>query len=168
MSRTLTSEIRIQASPQTVWAVLTDFPAYAEWNPIEIQIEGEPIAGTVLHHTSKLPGRKPRRFSSTIVAAEPGRVLAWEGRILAPRLFDVHHRFELSSTSGDATTLFQSERFSGMLIPFCAQTLRQTQVAFETANQAIKSRSESIAKTHASGADASSSPAVNRPNGRTE
>jgi len=151
MSRTLTSEIKIQASPQTVWAVLTDFPAYPEWNPIEIQMEGEPIAGTVLHHTSKLPGRKPRRFSPTIVAAEPGRVLAWEGRILAPGLFDVHHRFELSATSEDATTLRQSERFSGVLIPFFAKTLRQTQVAFETANQAIKSRSESIAKTHASG-----------------
>jgi hypothetical protein len=151
MSRTLTSEITIQASPQTVWAVLTDFPAYPEWNPIEIQMEGEPITGTVLHHTSKLPGSKPRRFSPTIVAAEPGRVLAWEGRILAPGLFDVHHRFELSPTGENATTLRQSERFSGLLIPFSGKTLRQTQAAFETANQAIKSRSESIAKASPSG-----------------
>ena len=150
MARTLTSEITIQASPQTVWAVLTDFPAYPEWKPIEIHMEGQPIAGTVIHHTSQLPGGKPRNFSPTIVAAEPGRVLAWEGRILAPGLFDVHHRFELSPTSGDATTLRQSERFSGVLIPFFPKILRQTQVAFETANQAIKSRSESIAKTHAS------------------
>lgn len=63
----------------------------------------------------------------------------------------MHHRFELSPASGEATTLCQSERFSGILIPFSAKTLRQTQLAFETANQAIKSRSESIAKTHPSG-----------------
>jgi hypothetical protein len=148
MSRVLMSEIQIQASPQTVWAVLTDFRAYPEWNPVEIKMEGEPVVGTVLHHTSKLPGRKPMRFSPKIVAAEPGRVLAWEGRILVPGLFDVHHRFELSPAGGGATILRQSERFSGVLIPFFANTLRQTQVAFETANQAIKSRSESIAEMH--------------------
>jgi hypothetical protein len=150
MARTLMSEIKIQASPLTVWAVLTDFPAYPDWNPIEIQMEGEPIAGTVLHHTSKLPERKPMKFSPTIVAADPGRVLAWEGRVLAPRLFDVHHRFELSPASGDGTKLRQSERFSGVLVPFFAKTLRRTQVAFDVANQAIKARAESIAKTHPS------------------
>jgi hypothetical protein len=146
MPRTLTSEIQIQASPQTVWTVLTDFPAYPDWNPIEIKMEGEPIAGTVLHHTSKLPGGKPMRFSPTIVAAAPGRILAWEGRVLAPGLFDVHHRFELSPTSGHGTILRQSERFRGVLIPFLTKTLRQTQVAFDIANQALKARAESIAK----------------------
>ena len=147
MSRTLVSEIEIQAPPDTVWAVLTDFPAYPDWNPIEIEMHGEPVVGTQLHHTSKLPGRKPMRFSPTIVAADPGRVLAWEGRVVIPYLFDVHHRFELSPATTEGTRLRQSERFSGLLVPFLAKTLRQTQEAFEIANQAIKSRAESIANT---------------------
>lgn len=147
MSRTLESEIEIQALPDTVWAVLTDFPAYPDWNPIEIEMHGEPVVGTRLHHTSKLPGRKPMRFSPTIVAADPGQVLAWDGRVVVPHLCDVHHRFELSPVTKEGTRLRQSERFSGLLVPFLAKTLRQTQKAFEIANQAIKSRAESIANT---------------------
>ena len=148
MSKTLTSEIEIKASPETVWAVLTDFASYSGWNPVEIEMEGEPIAGTVLHHTSKLPGRKPMRFSPTIVDVEPNRVLAWKGRVFVPGLFDVLHRFELSEISGAGTILRQSERFSGVLVPLLAKTLRQTRQAFDVANQAIKSRSESIANSH--------------------
>lgn len=147
MPKTLTSEITVQASPETVWAVLVDFQAYRVWNPIEIEMEGQPIVGTRLHHTSQLPGRKPMRFSPTIVEAEPSHVLAWEGRLIVPYLFDVHHRFELSPAVGDGTTLRQSERFRGVLVPFLAKTLRQTRDAFDIANQAIKSRAESVAKT---------------------
>ncbi|HEX6394884.1 MAG TPA: SRPBCC domain-containing protein [Acidimicrobiales bacterium] len=147
MSKTLVSVIDIQAPTVTVWAVLTDFPAYPDWNPIEIEMYGEPVVGTRLQHTSKLPGRKPMRFTPTIVAAEPGRVLAWDGRVLVPHLFDVHHRFELSPAATDGTRLRQSERFSGLLVPFLTKTLRQTQEAFEIANQAIKSRAETIANT---------------------
>lgn len=147
MSRTLVSEIEIHAPPATVWRVLTDFPAYPDWNPIEIEMHGEPVVGTRLHHTSKLPGRKPMRFSPTIVAADPGRVLAWKGGVVVPHLFDVHHCFDLSPTTKGATRLRQSERFSGLLVRFLAKTLRQTQHAFEIANQAIKSRAESIANT---------------------
>ena len=147
MPRTLVSEIEIQAPPDTVWAVLTDFSAYPDWNPIEIEMRGEAVVGTRLHHTSKLPGRKPMRFSPTIVAADPGRVLAWQGRIAVPHLFDVHHRFELSPATTDGTRLRQSETFSGLLVPFLAKTLRQTEEAFEIANQAIKSRAETIAES---------------------
>jgi hypothetical protein len=145
VSRILTSDIVIQASPETVWGVLTDFAAYEEWNPVEIKMVGEPVVGTVLHHTSVLAGAKPMSFSPTIVAAEPGRVLAWEGRVFVPRLFDVLHRFELSPEGRRATRLRQSERFSGVLIPFSSRTLRRTQEAFGIANQAIKRRAESIA-----------------------
>ena len=147
MSKTLVSEIEIHAPPETVWAVLTDFPSYPDWNPVEIEMRGEPVVGTRLHHTSKLPGRKPMGFSPTIVAADPGRVLAWEGRVVVPHLFDMHHRFELSPATTERTMLRQSERFSGVLVPFLAKTLRQTQEAFEIANQAIKSRAEGIANT---------------------
>jgi hypothetical protein len=129
--------------------VLTDFASYSEWNPVGIKMEGKPIVGTVLHHTSKIPGRKPMRFSPTIVEAEPNRVLAWKGRVFVPGLFDVLHRFELSETGGAGRILRQSERFSGVLVPLVAKTLRQTRQALDVANEAIKSRSEGIANSRA-------------------
>lgn len=141
--RILTSEIEIAASADAVWQVLTDFAAYPDWNPVEIRMAGQPVAGTVLEHTSKLPGRKPMTFRPTIVEAQPGRVLAWEARLAVPGLFGVHHRFEIEAQPGQRARLRQEERFRGALVPFCGRALRQTQAAFEIANQAIKRRVES-------------------------
>ncbi len=140
----LTSEIEIDAPPETVWRVLTDFDAYSEWNPIEIEMKGQPIVGTVLEHTSRLPGNRPMQFRPTLVEVEPERALAWEGRLFLPRLFDVRHRFALQRLSEGRTRLRQSELFWGVLIPFVGGTLRKTQEAFDIANSAIKARAESV------------------------
>jgi hypothetical protein len=140
----LSSSIDIDAPAHAVWEVLTDFDSYPEWNPIEIEMRGEPVAGTVLQHTSKLPGKKPMQFKPTIAEATPNRALAWNGRLLLPGLFDVHHRFDLEPLDGDRTRLRQSEQFRGVLIPFLGGTLRKTHEAFEIANTAIKERVESF------------------------
>ena len=58
---------------------------------------GEPVAGTVLEHSSKRPGREPMQFGPVIVEAQPGKVLVWEGRLFLPRLFDDYHRFEIEA-----------------------------------------------------------------------
>jgi hypothetical protein len=108
----------------------------------EIEIAA-PVAGTVLEHTSTLPGRRPMQFRPTIVEAQPGRILAWDGRLFMPGLFDGHHCFELEGLPGRRTRLRQLERFRGVLIPFSRSTLRKTQEAFEIANRAINLRVES-------------------------
>lgn len=140
----LTSEIEIDAPPEVVWRVLTDFDAYGDWNPIEIEMKGRPIEGTILEHTSQLPGSKPMRFRPTIVEVAPERALAWVGRVVLPGLFDVRHRFALEPLGEDRTRLRQSEQFWGLLIPFAGGTLRKTQEAFGIANRAIKARAESV------------------------
>lgn len=150
--RMLTSEIEVDAPPATVWQVLTDFDAYAEWNPIEIQMQGRPVEGTTLEHTSRLPGRRPQRFRPTIVEVRPLEALAWEGRLFLPRLFDVRHRFVLEPLAEGRTRLRQSEQFWGLLIPFVGGTLRNTQAAFEIANRALKARAEGGPPAHGAGA----------------
>ncbi len=142
--RELTSEIEIDASPETVWQVLTDFDSYSEWNPVEIEMKGRPVEGTILEHTSKLPGSSPMTFRPTIVEVRPNEVLQWDGRLFLPRLFDVRHRFALQSIGDARTRLRQSEQFRGLLIPFVGGTLRKTQEAFGIANNAIKARAEGM------------------------
>ena len=44
--RDLRSEI--DASPEDVWQVLTDFDAYPEWNPFIRSIQGNPEVGSRL------------------------------------------------------------------------------------------------------------------------
>jgi uncharacterized protein YndB with AHSA1/START domain len=37
MARQLESEVEVQASPERVWEVLTDFAAYPDWNPFIVR-----------------------------------------------------------------------------------------------------------------------------------
>jgi hypothetical protein len=140
----LTSEIVIAALSEVVWAVLVDFDSYPDWNPVEIEARGRPVVGATFEHTGKLPGREARQFRAKIIEATPGRALAWEGHIAIPGLFDVHHRFEIDQLDDDQCRLRQFEHFSGVLVPFMRGVLRDTQTAFELANQAIKQRAESL------------------------
>jgi hypothetical protein len=140
----LASMIEIEASPATVWTVLTDFDAYAEWNPVEISMKGRPVEGSLLQHTSRLPGRKPMTFRPMIVTAKPNEELAWKGKLFVPGVFDVVHRFRLHPLGNGHTRLHQTEQFKGLLIPFSGATLRKTREAFDIANAAIKARSEGL------------------------
>ena len=140
----LTSTVEIDAAPPTVWAVLTDFASYGEWNPVEISMKGRPVEGTVLEHTSRLPGKKPMTFRPTIITAKPNKELAWKGKVLVPGLFDVVHRFLLEPLPEGGTRLHQREQFRGVLVPFVGATLRETRAAFDLANAAIKRRSEGL------------------------
>lgn len=45
MTKQLASTIDIDASPQRVWQVLTDFAAYPDWNPFIVRAEGRPEEG---------------------------------------------------------------------------------------------------------------------------
>ncbi len=46
--RRVQSEITINATPGQVWAVLTDFAAYPDWNPFISRIEGSLEVGRKL------------------------------------------------------------------------------------------------------------------------
>lgn len=142
--RLLQSDIVIDAPSELVWQVLVDFDSYHEWNPVEIDAKGTAALGTVLEHTAKLPGRKPMTFKARIIEADPPRALAWRGRILIPGLFDVRHHFEIELLDSDRSLLRQFEEFSGLLVPLMRGVLRDTQAAFELANEAIKRRAESL------------------------
>jgi hypothetical protein len=144
----LTSEIVIAAASEVIWDVLVDFGSYGNWNPVEIQADGEAVVGGVLEHTAQLPGRKPMTFKAKIIEATPARALAWKGRIVIPGLFDVTHHFEIEPLADGHSRLRQFEHFSGVLVPFMRGVLRDTQAAFELANQAIKQRAESLAAKH--------------------
>ena len=67
----LRSEISIGASPRRVWQVLTDFPSYAEWNPLIRTIEGEVDRGAQLDVFLQPSGSKGAMIHPKVVKAEP-------------------------------------------------------------------------------------------------
>ena len=83
MTRQLHTEVEIEATPDRVWAALTDFAAYQDWNPFIVQAAGRPVPGTRLELRMGLAGR---RSTSGSPRRRPGRRLAGRHRRLPARL----------------------------------------------------------------------------------
>jgi hypothetical protein len=142
MALHLATKIDIDASPEAVWAVLSDLPSYPRWNPFIREASGTLAAGERLELELQPARGKSMRFRPTVLAAEAGRELRWRGRLVAPGIFDGEHRFAIEPRAG-GSLLVQEERFTGLLVPFLARSLRRgTLPGFERMNEAVKDRAE--------------------------
>jgi hypothetical protein len=143
--KTIETTTVIDARPDLVWSVITDFPHYAEWNPFITALEGELRLGGRLRATFSLPGSKPRTFTPKVIAYEPGRRLTWLGRLAIPRLFDGEHEFKVEP-SGKGTRFTHGERFRGVLVPFTRSVLTATHEAFTAMDKALAERAAWLAR----------------------
>jgi hypothetical protein len=138
----LRTEIEFEGTPQEVWEVIADLPAYAEWNPFIKKIEGEPITGAKLEVRMEPEGERAMTFRPTVLAAEPGRELRWLGHLLVPGIFDGEHRWLIEETGPGRVRFTQSERFGGILVPLLWKKLRDggTAKSFRAMNEALARR----------------------------
>jgi hypothetical protein len=146
MQHDLHTEIDIDASPETVWQILTDFGRYEEWNPFIVSSEGAAVLGERLTNRMQPPGGKGITFKPTVTAVEPKETFEWLGRLVLPGVFDGRHRFELTATESGGTHLVHSEKMTGVLVRFMRKSLdTQTLSGFEAMNAALKVRAEAAA-----------------------
>ncbi len=139
----LTSEIEIEAPPARVWQVLTDFPAFRQWNPFIREISGAARAGNRLRVRLGPPGGRAMTFEPRVLVSEENRELRWLGRVGLPGIFDGEHLFTLEPLAGNRTRFVQRELFRGLLVPLLAGSLdRGTRRGFEEMNRALKERVE--------------------------
>jgi len=130
----------IDASPEEVWSVLTDFEEYPEWNPTLIGMTGQPAEGSELSfHSGDMD------FTPTVLEVVPGRALRWEGHVVVIGLFDGEHRFTLEPLDGGGTRFTQREDFRGILVPFLSGMLvDETTPSFHEMNAALRERAEAL------------------------
>lgn len=141
--RTVEHSTDIDASTEAVWAVVSDFAAFDEWNPF-MTIEGsvnEP--GDRLKVTIRPGKRRPMTFTPTVTEFESGASIAWLGRFLVPRVFDGAHTLRVEPLPHGRARFTQREVFRGVLVPFMNGMLRDTDVGFTEMNAALKTRVES-------------------------
>jgi hypothetical protein len=136
------TKIMINAAVEEVWATLTKFEAYTEWNPF-IHSEGKAVEGTRLKNTMHLEGQKPQVFTPKLLEVKENAVLRWEGNLFFKGLFDGEHYFKLKAINANQTELIHGENFRGILVgPIMRMIKDATQKGFETMNQALKKRAE--------------------------
>ncbi len=132
------TKIKIAASPAKVWAILTDFEKYPDWNPFIKSLTGKPRPGEAIK--VELGGME---FKPTVLVYDKNQELRWLGKLWMKGLFDGEHRFFLTENSDGGTTLVHSEKFAGLLIPLLKKKLlTETKPGFEAMNAALKARAE--------------------------
>jgi hypothetical protein len=155
MKTAISTTLDIDATPQAVWDVLTDFPTYGVWNPFMDRAEGTAEVGAkLLVHVAPNGGRRGMTFKPTVLVATPARELRWLGKLGVGGLFDGEHSFVLDRNVDGTTHFTHSESFSGVLVALMKGTLKNTHVGFDAFNQALKERVEPPAHSDDDGADA--------------
>lgn len=148
--------IDINASPERVWEVLTDFEEHPQWNPLIRELRGRLAMGEELYVRLGPPDQKPMTFRPRVVELDEGAEprFAWRGKILAGWIFAGVHRFALERLAEGSTRFYHSEQFGGLLIPMLKTTLRQDlRRAFELMNEALKQKAEGSTASQESSAD---------------
>lgn len=143
MAKEIRTEIIINASPEKVWAVFTDFDNYPNWNPFIKSLKGDVKVGNKITVNIAPPDAKAMTFKPKVLAYETDKELRWLGHLLFKGLFDGEHKFELLDNGNGTTTFIQSEKFKGILVPmFKKQLDNNTKRGFEAMNQKLKERME--------------------------
>lgn len=143
MHHELHTQIDIDATPETVWNIITDLDQYAEWNPFIVEASGDIVVGSKLRNRMQPPGGKAMTIKPAVTAVEPAQTFEWLGHLGVGGVFDGRHRFELQATPSGGTRLMHSEQFDGVLVRFLRKTLdTQTKSGFEAMNTALKTRAE--------------------------
>ncbi|WP_019100543.1 SRPBCC domain-containing protein [Chromobacterium haemolyticum] len=149
-TRSIATQIDINAAPSAVWRVLCDWAAYPEWNPFIVGLHGRQQTGSRLVVSIHPPGRPRLTFRPRLEVLQTADELAWLGRALLPGLLDGRHSFRLEALENGGTRLHHDETFSGLLLPLFGQALlTDARKGFELMNQALKRRAETLASAGA-------------------
>jgi hypothetical protein len=138
----LRTEIEIDAPPERVWSVLTDFPHYHVWNPFITSVEGELLVGSTLTIRVSPPESSESKLRPKLLVCEAPRELRWRGHLFVKGLLDGEHFFQVEELPEGRTRFVHGEDFSGVLLRFLHRQLTEVARGFVYMNQALKKRAE--------------------------
>ncbi|WP_329418807.1 type II toxin-antitoxin system Rv0910 family toxin [Streptomyces sp. NBC_01268] len=125
----VSAEARIEAPSEKVWAQLTDFTSYGEWNATHTNFpNGGPAtleAGATFAENMKLMGF-PAEVTWTVEELETGRVFAIRGK--GPMGVTVGTRYALTADGGATTVRIEGE-FTGAAVSLMAGKLKDSATA---------------------------------------
>ena len=140
MAKEIRTEIIIQATPEKVWTILTDFENYPHWNSFITSVKGQVEQGKKIEIRIEPPNGKGMTFTPTVIAKKENKELRWLGKVLFGGLFDGEHKFELIDNGNGTVTFIQSEKFTGIFVwMFNPEKTRQ---GFTEMNKKLKELSE--------------------------
>jgi uncharacterized protein YndB with AHSA1/START domain len=137
-----TSTSIIGASPETVWAILTDGGGYREWNPEIIGVDGRiALAERITAHV-RLGDGAVRAVSLRVSELEPPTRMEWTGG-LPLGLFVGRRMFTLTPCAAGVEFRLHLH-MSGLLAPLILKSVGDRQPEIDSFSTALKARCEKI------------------------
>ena len=125
--------VRIQASPDIVWSLLTDAKGFPRWNSTVTGIEGEIREGERLR--LHVPGTK-RIFTPNVSGVVPARRMTWGGGLAG--VFKGVRTFVLEPRDRGSTDFGMEEHFSGAVFALVKGMLPDFRPIFEGVRQRLE------------------------------
>jgi hypothetical protein len=129
----------IQASPETIWAILTDAPGFQVWDSGIERVDGRIAPGEKITVRSKAnPGRA---FPVTVTEFTPGQRMTWSGG-MPLGLFKGVRTFVLAPGTDGSTRFTMREEYSGPLLPLIWRSMPDLGPSFRQFADGLKRRAE--------------------------
>lgn len=130
--------INIKASPETIWALMTDVQAIRDWNSTIISLDGEIALNQTINLVSTVD--PSRTFNLKVSTLDKPHTMLWEDG-MAPMFKGV--RTYRITTKNDGTSDFtMSEVFTGIMLPMIGGSLPDFRPSFEQFAADLKSAAE--------------------------
>jgi hypothetical protein len=143
-SRLIKTETIIKADPERVWAEMTDFDSFPDWNPFVRKAQGRLEPGEQLKIQLRLDHGLPMTFRPRVTVVEPGRELRWLATLGRPGVFDVDRAFQITPRDDGSVMFVMSEECTGWLTPVLFATNLEAQLyrGYDAFNEALRRRVE--------------------------
>jgi hypothetical protein len=128
----------IDARPETIWAVLTDAPGYADWDSGVVRVEGTIAPEEKIKVVSE--ANPKRAFPVKVTEFAPGERMTWSGG-MPLGLFKGVRTFRLAPEDG-ATRFTMREEYTGPMLPLIWRSMPDLGPSFEQFARGLKARAE--------------------------
>jgi uncharacterized protein YndB with AHSA1/START domain len=128
----------IHASPETIWALLTDAASFPRWNSTVTSIEGDIALGQRLR--LRVKSAPDRVFTPTVSEVSERRSMVWSDG-MAP-MFKGVRTFTLTPNEDGTTDFSMTEVFSGLALPMIKGSLPDFAPVFEAYAEDLKRTAE--------------------------
>jgi hypothetical protein len=132
------AEATIDAGQDAIWAVLTDAPAYADWDSGVVRVEGRIAPQERIKVVSE--ANPKRAFAVQVTEFSPPQRMVWSGG-MPLGLFKGVRTFALGPEGG-GTRFTMREEYTGPLLPLIWRSMPDLQPSFEQFARGIKARAE--------------------------
>lgn len=131
-------EIVIDASPDKVWAILTDVKGYKFWNPVMELVSGEVKEGNKVTYRFTQDKENVSTIPARVKKMIPQQLLNQAGGV--PFILTFDHRYTLDAIEGGTKVTIQ-EHYVGVGVNFWNP--KPVEAAYARLNKALKKKVES-------------------------